>query len=243
MRWVQLGQWAASRSDVFPASLCELMSKLHSNAKAHSLSQTKAIVTAAFNGLPFEDVFEEFDDTPLGVGAIAQVYKAKLKHDLVPRPSKDVKDFRESLRETVDGLVKLTPGARAPTDYVAVKVVHPRVDKTVNRDLRIMKFFALALNSIPSFEWFSFPGEVDVFADMMRLQMDLRIEAENLAKFRENFKGRSTVTFPMPYREWTTRDVLIEEFAEGIPLSKFLEKGAGIYQEGIANMGLDAFLV
>ncbi|TGZ82710.1 ABC1-domain-containing protein [Ascodesmis nigricans] len=241
--FIKLGQWAASRSDIFPTELCDMMSKLHSNSKAHAFSETKRIISEAFDGLPFEEIFEEFDEAPLGVGAIAQVYKAKIKSGLVPPPPKAPhKDFRATLRDTVDGLVKYTPGQAAPSNYVAVKVVHPNVDKTVNRDLRIMRFFALMLNSIPTLEWLSFPDEVDTFSDMMRLQMDLRIEAENLAKFRNNFATRTTVTFPMPYRQFTTRDVLIEEFAEGIPLSKFLERGAGVYQEEIANMGLDAFL-
>lgn len=218
-------------------------SELHSNVKPHSLEATKQIVSNAFEGRRFEDIFEEFDPVPLGAGAVAQVYRAKLKPDLVPPAIVEEKNFRRNLREKVDGLVKLTPGQGAPSSYVAVKVIHPRVDKTVNRDLRIMRFFAKLINAIPTMEWLSLPDEVDTFSDMMRLQMDLRIEAENLAKFRHNFKGRNTVTFPIPYRDYTTRDMLIEEFIHGIPLEDFLKNGSGSYQDGMANMGLDAFLV
>lgn len=218
-----------------------MMSKLHSNAKAHPLHVTKSIISKAFDGRPFEDIFEEFNEKPLGIGAIAQVYKAKLKHDFVPPPLEHT--HPSSLREKLDGLVKQAPMQGPPTSAVAIKVLHPRVDKLVHRDLRIMRFFAVVLNAIPTLEWFSFPDEVDTFSDMMRLQLDLRIEAENLAKFRAKFKDRSTVSFPIPYRDYTTREVLIEEFAHGIPLSAFLESGAGVYQEEIANMGLDAFLV
>lgn len=220
-----------------------MLSKLHSNAKAHSLRATKRIVSQAFGGRKFEDIFEEFDETPLGVGAIAQVYKAKIKPDLLPPERKEERNFRRNLREKVQGLVKSSPPEGPPSSHVAIKVIHPRVDKIVNRDLRIMRFFATLINAVPTLEWLSFPDEVDVFSGMMRLQMDLRIEAENLAKFRANFKGRTTVTFPTPYRDYTTRDILIEEFAHGMPLSAFLECGGGNYQEGIANMGLDAFLV
>jgi len=77
---------------------------------------------------------------------------------------------------------------------------------------------------------------------MMRLQLDLRIESANLSIFRKNFKTRTTAWFPYPYTEFTTREVLIEEFAQGIPLSDFMENGGGIFQQEIANEGLDAFL-
>jgi aarF domain-containing kinase len=49
------------------------MSKLHSNVKAHKLPATKRIVEQAFDGRQFETIWEEFDSTPLGIGAIAQV--------------------------------------------------------------------------------------------------------------------------------------------------------------------------
>jgi aarF domain-containing kinase len=49
------------------------MSKLHSNVKAHRLSATKRIIERAFDGRRFNTIWEEFDKTPLGIGAIAQV--------------------------------------------------------------------------------------------------------------------------------------------------------------------------
>lgn len=243
---MQLGQWAASRTDVFPTEMCELMSRLHSNVDAHSLADTKRIVSKAFGGLPFQDIFEEFDEKPLGIGAIAQVYKAKLKPSLLPPENieREKRHFREALRHNVDVIAKSAPPRdRAPSAYVAVKVLHPRVESMIHRDLRIMRFFAAAINAIPTMEWLSLPVEVDKFGEMMRLQLDLRIEGNNLEKFRHNFQNRPTVTFPKPYLDYTTRQVLIEEFAHGIPLSAFLENGAGVFQKDIADMGLDSFLV
>lgn len=73
--FIKLGQWAASRADLFPAALCDLMSKLHSNGKPHSLRHTRKALERAF-GLRFEEVFEEFNDEPIGCGAIAQVSSA-----------------------------------------------------------------------------------------------------------------------------------------------------------------------
>ncbi|EPE03880.1 abc1 family protein [Ophiostoma piceae UAMH 11346] len=257
--FIKLGQWAASRSDIFPTELCEIMSKLHSNAPAHSLHVTKKTIEAAFDGRPFESIFEEFHEEPLGVGAIAQVYKAKLNPDLaVPGgvESGDRIDFDATgapdannalmqnvanVRRRVDPLLKSTP-QRVPSSYVAIKVLHPGVERTVRRDLRIMHIFASLLNFVPGVEWLSLPDEVVQFGEMMKLQLDLRIEAANLAIFRRNFRERSTGWFPFPYTEFTTRNVLVEEFAQGIPLADFMENGGGVFQHDIASEGLDAFL-
>ncbi|KAG6056994.1 hypothetical protein E4U17_001802 [Claviceps sp. LM77 group G4] len=247
--FIKLGQWAASRSDIFPNEMCETMSKLHSNAPAHSMHATRKTVEAAFDGRRFEDIFDEFDQKPLGVGAIAQVYKAKLKPELAEsmsnglhgRGGEESAGLTENVRRHVDVVLKSSP-KRVPSSYVAVKVLHPKVERTVRRDLRIMGFFASVLHFIPTIEWLSLPDEVGQFGEMMKLQLDLRIEAANLETFRRNFKDRSTASFPYPYTDFTTRNVLIEEFAQGIPLASFMENGGGVFQHEIADEGLDAFL-
>lgn len=240
----QLGQWAASRTDIFPPELCNIMSSLHSNAPAHPLYETKRTISKAFSGLPFDEIFEEFKEEPLGVGAIAQVYKAKLKRSLATEDN-DLTDEKPSLRhkvrKNVDVLVKSSP-QRVPSSYVAIKVLHPKVERVIRRDLRIMFFFASLINAIPTMHWLSLPDEVAQFGEMMKLQLDLRIEASNLAIFREKFKSRSTAWFPYPYLEYSTREVLVEEFAQGIPMTTFMELGGGVYQQEIASEGLDAFL-
>ncbi|EON64672.1 Atypical/ABC1/ABC1-C protein kinase [Coniosporium apollinis CBS 100218] len=242
--FIKLGQWAASRSDIFPKEMCSIMSTLHSNAPAHSFAQTRKTVSRAFGGRDFDEIFEEFNEKPLGVGAIAQVYKAKLKPDLAMLGDVDVKEkknLRQRVRRNVDLTLKSTP-ARVPSTYVAIKVLHPSVERIVRRDLRIMGFFAAIINAIPTMEWLSFPDEVEQFGEMMRLQLDLRIESANLTLFRRNFKDRTTAWFPYPYTDYTTRQVLVEEFAHGIPLEHFLENGGGVFQKEIADEGLDAFL-
>jgi aarF domain-containing kinase len=221
------------------------MSTLHSNAPAHSLKISKQTIEAAFDGQAFDDIFEEFDETPLGVGAIAQVYKAKLKPYLATLQENSIEteepNFAQRVKKNVDVTLKSTP-SRVPSSHVAIKVLHPKIEKIVRRDLRIMAFFASVINAVPTMEWLSFPDEVEQFGEMMRLQLDLRIEAANLTIFRQNFKDRTTAWFPYPYTEYTTRNLLIEEYAQGIPMEDFLQNGGGVFQKDIADEGLDAFL-
>lgn len=226
--FIKLGQWAASRADLFPAALCDRMSKLHSNGQPHSFRHTKRAVTEAF-GMQFEDIFEVFDQTPIGCGAIAQVYKAELKRDVLG--------------------AALDPGS---STAVAIKVLHPRASKTIRRDIVIMSVFANALNALPGMEWLSLPEEVSVFGDMMNSQLDLRVEADNLERFETNFEARGrSVTFPRPIKlglasngqeRDESKQVLMEEFEDALPLKHFLRNGGGPYDDKIANIGLDAFL-
>ncbi|KAJ1301732.1 hypothetical protein OPQ81_008965 [Rhizoctonia solani] len=87
---------------------------------------------------------------------------------------------------------------------------------------------------------------------MMQQQIDLRHEARNLAQFEQNF-GRdgqggkpghvqTAVVFPRPLVNWSTDEVLVEEYADAVPLKYFLRNGGGPFDHRIANLGLDAFL-
>lgn len=239
--FIKLGQWAASRADLFPAVLCTKMSKLHSSNNPHSFRHTKHVIEKAFD-LPFDEIFEEFDKTPIGIGAIAQVYRATLRPEIITKSANEAEELTERIEaQAIDD-------DRRIVTQVAIKVLHPRVDKLVRRDIAIMSIFANAINAFPGMEWISVPEEVQVFGQMMNQQLDLRVEASNLDRFRYNFRDRpNTVTFPRPIRLGenkvaASREVLIEEFEDAIPLKWFLRNGGGPYDEKIANLGLDAFL-
>lgn len=252
--FIKLGQWAASRADLFPAALCDMMGKLHSNGQPHAFRHTRRVIEDVF-GRPLDELFERFEEEPIGCGAIAQVYIATMKAEFLP----------DSFLEARKGVAASSQGSE-PTKVntaVAIKVVHPRVEKTIRRDLAIMSLFARALNFLPGMQWISLPEEVGVFGDMMNSQLDLRVEANNLDRFQDNFQHRGPgVTFPRPIRVDKSRmngngsshghwdgsasaesKLLIEEYEDALPLKYFLRNGGGQYDDRIANIGLDAFLV
>jgi aarF domain-containing kinase len=107
-----------------------------------------------------------------------------------------------------------------------------------------MSFFAHCLSVLPGIQWLSLPEEVNVFGGMMRQQLDLRHEAENLLVFENNFAPRKVpVTFPRPLGVWSTKDILVEEYENALPLEMFLKYGGGPFDDQVATIGLDAFLV
>lgn len=227
--FIKLGQWAGSRTDMFSRGLCNELGKLHSNAKSHSLAYTKEKICESLgDDLTFNEIFEEFNEKPLGVGAIAQVYVGKLSEKFL--------SFKGIKTQIGDD------GSR----WCAVKVIHPHAGKQVNRDLKIMSFFANAIDMVPTMEWLSLPNEVENFSILMRLQLDLRIECLNLSRFNENFKGSIQVKFPKGFQEFSSRDVLFEEYIHGFPMEQFLNvkdqlKDVELCQK-VSNPFIDAFL-
>ncbi|KAG6827055.1 hypothetical protein H0H92_013372 [Tricholoma furcatifolium] len=241
--FIKLAQWAASRADLFPSLLCERLGALHSHGTPHPIKHTKDIIERVFQR-PFEHVFEEFNETPIGTGAIAQVYRATLKQDLIPPSYLGPRRSRKtSAAATIAPAILKDPPPSVPTASVAIKILHPDVMKKISRDLAIMSFFAHAISLIPGMHWLSLPQEVKVFGTMMFQQLDLRNEAENLLAFEHNFSNRNVpVTFPRPLKVWSTRDILVEEYENALPLEAFLRNGGGPFDEQIATVGLDAFL-
>lgn len=238
--------------------LCDKMSMLHSNGEPHSIKHTRHVIEAVFQR-PFEEVFEEFEENPIGIGAIAQVcdirticspglkisfqvYRAKLRSNLLPLsylgPKRVKRGKLSAITPTAD------PPPIVPTAFVAIKIQHPHVSQIIQRDLNIMSFFAHFISVFPGMQWISLPEEVDVFGRMMHEQLDLRHEVNNLKRFETNFSGRkAAVTFPRPLEDYSTRDILIEEYENALPLKAFLKHGGGPYEDVIAESGLDAFLV
>ncbi|KAM9887285.1 hypothetical protein OXX79_013762, partial [Metschnikowia pulcherrima] len=205
--------------------------------------------------MPFEDIFDEFNEQPVGVGAIAQVYLAKLSNRAITKARDEDKkseqlDFvasdksKGSFWESM--VVTEQQGSQVSSNQqVAIKVLHPNVEVKINRDLRIMGFFANLIDIIPTMEWLSLPDEVEQFGILMRLQLDLRIEALNLAKFRHNFRNRLDIHFPKPFLTFSTRDVLVEEYIKAVPMARMLSLkdnfGKNLSKE-VSDKGLDSFL-
>ncbi|KAK7064072.1 ABC1-domain-containing protein [Favolaschia claudopus] len=240
--FIKLAQWAGSRADLFPSLLCDRLGRLHSKGKSHSISHTRKQIEKVFQR-PFEEVFEEFDEKPIGTGAIAQVYKATLKKDLIPPSYLGPRRQRKGPAGALGPAILQDPPPSVPTASVAIKVLHPHVRKTISRDLSIMSFFAHLITLFPGMQWLSLPEEVDVFGHMMFQQLDLRHEAENLLGFEANFASRKVpVTFPRPLVPWSTTDVLMEEYETALPLEAFLKNGGGPFEDQVATVGLDAFL-
>lgn len=247
----KLAQWVASRTDLFPLALCTRLSKLHSHVDPHPFSYTQKVIEEAF-GRPLDQVFTELNPEPLGVGAIAQVYKARIRPEILLGHAAEQFSLQDNTI-TTDSVQTLDSQGNSIVLHtaVAIKVLHPKARQIVQRDLIIMGCVAKLLTLIPTIHWLSLPDEVRVFGEMMKEQLDLRGEGNNLKRFNEYFGDAKDVKIPKSLAAFTTKDMLLEEYVKGIPLDLFLNQASftrknelePIFDHKIADIGLNAFLV
>ena len=110
--FIKLAQALSNRADLLPQALIDELEKLQSNVPPFPTPEARAIVEAEL-GRPLAEVFEEFEDVPIGSASIGQVHRARLRsgEEVV------VKVQRPGVREKVEGdlrllheLVRLTAG-------------------------------------------------------------------------------------------------------------------------------------
>lgn len=103
---------------------------------------------------------------------------------------------------------------------VAVKILRPGIEVRFRRDLDDMLFASrMAEASSAEARRLRLVEVVETLARSVRLEMDFRLEAAAASEFAENI--RSDANFRAPAVDWnrTSREVLVMEWINGIPLS------------------------
>ncbi len=229
-------QWATTRHDLFPPEFISRFSSLQDNTRGHSWKETVKLLQESL-GPNYREIIDfdiggEMNEyqkkrslvrrgkdecEPIGSGCVAQVYKGVLKQD-----------------------VKLLP---AGTE-VAVKVTHPNILHKVCVDFYILNNLTALLELVPNINYLSLRDSVQQFRDIMLPQLDLRVEMNNLKRFRKNFENDPVVAFPMPVDELTSANVLVESFIHGETILNFCEEGRRTLKEReyLAKLGLETVM-
>jgi aarF domain-containing kinase len=79
--------------------------------------------------------------------------------------------------------------------------MHPNVQTDIEADLDLMRVTVRVLERLPleilaDVKWLNLPGVVEEIAGMLKIQLDLRTEADHLRHFNRNFANSTTVVFP-----------------------------------------------
>uniref|UniRef100_A0A3Q3VRR4 ABC1 atypical kinase-like domain-containing protein n=1 Tax=Mola mola TaxID=94237 RepID=A0A3Q3VRR4_MOLML len=271
--FIKLGQWASTRRDIFSPEFCNRFSRLHIKVRPHSWAHTKRCLLRSFGEgwrriLEFEskepvgsgcvaqvyrgwakadqvedpaflslleemekeDMLEAWEIPGLGgaVNSLWQLWKGRKQEEaLVERNHPHEQNSPEK-------------GHLVP---VAIKVIHPGVRRQVEMDLLLMKAGSRLLHCLPGLKWLSLCEIVEEFEKLMTKQIDLRFEARNMERFRENFCDVDYIKFPTPLRPFVTRNILVETFEESEPISNYLRSEAPQeVKERIARMGVNTIL-
>lgn len=193
--FVKLGQIASTRADVLPREWIVELKKLQDEVNPLPFEEIRAAVEKSL-GAPLEDLYDQFDETPLAAASIGQVHRAVLKH---PDGPKDV-------------VVKVQrPGVRA-TVARDLELLHD-LAKLIER-------------TVPESHIYSPSGLVQQFDNAITAELDFLLEAENAARFSKNFEGHTNIRFPLIYKEASSKSVLTLEFLPGRKVYDAIENHA-----------------
>lgn len=127
---------------------------------------------------------------------------------------------------------------------VAVKVRKPRIERVISTDIQILYDIARLIEKfIKEARIYQPLRIIEEFEKSIRKELDFRIEERNMERFRKNFADDENVYIPEVFKEFTTENILVCEYAEGIKINKIdkLEK-IGIDRKKIAEKGVNATL-
>jgi ubiquinone biosynthesis protein len=97
---------------------------------------------------------------------------------------------------------------------VAVKVRRPEVSRIVNNDMRILRFLAKTLSSLPGMRAVPLPELVDEFVGPIKQQLDFHLEASSNRRFRKEFARNEHIRLPALVDELCTDNVLTMEYLD-----------------------------
>jgi len=113
---------------------------------------------------------------------------------------------------------------------VVVKVQRPGIVDVIADDLNILYYVAELLQKyVPEVRVFNPVGIVDEFFKSLELETNFIVEANNIRRFKDNFKSDPSVIIPEVYMDYCSRRILVLEALKGVPLSQ----KASLEQEGI----------
>jgi len=75
--FIKMGQILSTRPDLLPIDFIHELAKLQDNVPAFPFSDVKKMIESELQH-PLEDIFPEFDETPLAAASIGQVHRARL---------------------------------------------------------------------------------------------------------------------------------------------------------------------
>jgi len=205
--FVKLGQILSTRPDLIPAEIIEELKKLQDQVPPVDVEQIKHQIQLEL-GAPVEEVFAEFDLTPLASASIGQVHRATL---LTTEGAKSVavKVQRPNIKETIERDIDLL--------YWLAKLIE---------------------RTIPEAKTYQPIKLVTEFDRAITCELDFTLEADNAVKFAKNFQHSTDVRFPFIYRQASAKRVMTLEFFDGHKVYAAIEKGYSGEKICKATLGL-----
>ncbi|GAB5468879.1 MAG: 2-polyprenylphenol 6-hydroxylase [Rhodospirillales bacterium] len=204
--FIKLGQSLSTRADLLGEEMATDLSALQDRIPPFAFSEVRETIEAEL-GAELESVFVQLDETAVSAASIAQVH----------------------LGEVEDPTPEELPGPPLRRQ-IAVKVLRPAIERAFERDLQLLFWLArLGHRTQPRLRRLKPVEVVQLFADQVLLEMDLRYEAAGLAEIAENFAGDDSYLVPEVDWQRTSKRVLTMSRVGGIRI----DDRAGLLAAGL----------
>ncbi len=210
--FVKFGQVLSTRRDLLPEDISNELAKLQDRVPPFDSDIAVATIEKSF-GRKIENIFLQFDRTPIASASIAQVHFAT---------------------------IALKDGG---TREVAVKVLRPGMLSVIEKDLDLMRMMAGWLEVLFEDGKRLKPKEVvKEFDNHLHDELDLVREASNAAQLRRNMAGLNLVLIPEMIWDYCHTDVIVMQRMKGVPINqvdRLVKAGVDIAQ--LAKDGVTIF--
>ena len=128
---------------------------------------------------------------------------------------------------------------------VVLKVRRPGIREVVEADLGLLARLAeMAEERLPELRRFRPRSLVRQFAHSLRGELDLRAEARNAERLRDNLPADSGIVIPRIHAHWTRERLCVMDYLEGPSAGEWLRAGRpeGVDPARIAALGADTAL-
>ncbi|MGL4768151.1 MAG: 2-polyprenylphenol 6-hydroxylase [Formosimonas sp.] len=210
--FIKFGQVLSTRPDLLPADYIAQLSQLQDNISPVPTAQIRQIIETQLNAR-IDDVFSDFDDSPVATASVAQVHRARVAQ-----------------------------GSWAGRD-VAVKVLRPNIDDIIRIDIECMYFLARQFQRRHIDGERLRPVEVVAQIEQhLQQELDLQCEAANSSVLRHNFAGNSTMFVPEVCWDYCAARVMVQEWMVGVPVSRLnVLDDLNIDKKRLARDGVEVF--
>jgi ubiquinone biosynthesis protein len=175
---------------------------------------------------------------PIPFPRIQQIIEQELN-----RPLNDIFKTIDSQAIAAASVAQVHAAVLMTGESVAVKVIRPGIRKKIQQDIRVMVALARRFEKLS--ESGRLVGAVNVVREFERTvfkELDMFIEAGNMARFAQNFRKIDEIHIPGVFWDYTSRSVLVMEYVEGVKMDQVdAIRAMGIDPEAIALIGLRSF--
>ena len=172
----------------------------------------------------------------------------KIEKSIMAETGKEIKELFKSFHKVpiaAASISQVHKGLTFENEVIAIKILRPGVEKAIFSDLRFFKWCANFLSSIDKeFAFLRLSKAVDIFEELTKNEMDLRLEAAAANELDENFKNDDRFVVPRVFWELTTKRMLVTSWIDGIKINDLDRLRSGKYNiETITKNSAEAFFL